>query len=437
MKYRSLKFMSPEGEGGGAAVAELPPMEPMADIFKRELKKAQPESAKEPAGVTGAKGPSDPDPLGTTGVKAQTGATGAAATGVSGPAKSALDAVLEDSVVTGPTGVTAPEDYLKDLPETLPREGRGEHWSKARGVIEKQGGTIGQLHKTIAELNGQLATAKATPPESSTRLAEVEAERDQYKDILTAVNVKSHPDFIKEFVDGRRALVAKAESKLNAFGGKGELIAQALDMAEGRGRTQAIKDALEGLEAVEQNRVLTFVTEVEKLDDRRAEQEAQIEKDPYGPWAKLQASEKARADAAIAKREDFKKTMFDKMAGELPKSHFLLREVSTDVPDAIAHNETVKTMRESAFALLGPNAKPEDLIEAAFAKQELPRLQELLLSSRKELATALSTLKEYETASPGFRGGKKPAESEEEQKMKKTPGQIYNEDLERQRGGQE
>lgn len=429
MIRKSLKFMAADAGvagGGVAATAELPPLPNMVDAYKDSLAKEQGKELDSPA-ATGATGP------------AATGVAASGATGVSGPAAtgaptSALDAALEASSVSGPTGpaAAAEEDFLKDLPETLPREGRGAHWEKARGAIGKLGTRVADQTKTIAELSQQLETAKATPPESAAEVAALKKQLDDYKDALVAINVEYEPEHRKKFLDGRKNLIAKASSKLNAFGGKGELIADALGMAEGRGRTQAIKEALADLEPVEQNRVLQIVSDVEKLDDEKAE----IMKDPQGAWDKLQKAQNDARQAATQKAEDFKKTVFETVAKKLPETLFLLREVDPLLPGAEAHNANAKAMREAAFKLLGADAKPEDLVQAAFWKQAGPKLQELFLTTRKELAAALTSLKKYGEAEPGFRGGKPAAKSESEAKLDKTPGQLYKETMERLAGGE-
>jgi uncharacterized protein (UPF0335 family) len=427
-----MKFMegNSDGFGGSVAVAEPPPaMTPLAEIYNKSLAEAQGEKhAPSASGPTGPAGTT-----GATGHQDVSGPSGPAASGATGPAPkekpaSALDAVLDDApastVATGPA-VADENEFLNELPETLPREGRGAHWEKARGAIKTQGATISQLTKESREKDAKIQQLETAPPKNSDEVAALQKQLDEYKDAVVAINVEYDPEHRKKFVDGRSALISKAAVKLDAFGGKGELIKSALEMSEGRGRTQAIKEALADLEPVEQNRVLQFVGEVEKLDDEKAE----IMKDPQGAWNKLQKSQSDARQVAAQQAEEYKKTVFESVSKTLPSKIFLLRPVDSSLPDATEHNAAIEQIKADAFKLLQPDAKPEDLVEAAYAKQVVPKLQQFLIDTRAELKAARAALKEYEGAEPGFRGGKPKAKSEAEQKLDKTPGQLFTESL--------
>lgn len=442
---RHMIFMSPDGDaGGGAAVLDAPakadaPLgsvgQAYTDALMKERGETPPDRTIAASGPTGqaATGPASTGP-------ASTGASGPSAIGATGPAAkekpaTALDALMDDQSAapgaTGATGPAAPEnDFLKDLPETLPREGRGAHWEKARGAIATQGKTISELTKTTADLTRQLAEAKATPAGNPAREAELQKQLDEYKDAIVGINVEYSPEHRREFIEGRATLVTKASEKLIAFGGDGPALEKALKMPESRARTEAIKAAMGDLDTVEAGRVMGFITEIDKLDDRRAE----VQRDPQGAWSKLQEAEKARATEAATKVAEFKQKTFETVSKSLPDKFFLLRTVDESLPDAAAHNAGVEQMKAAAFELLGDKAKPEDLVEAAYAKQLLPKVQTLWLADRTELKAARAALKEYEGAEPGFRGGKAPEKTAAEAQLEKTPGQIFTESLQKSRG---
>lgn len=431
---RPMKFYAPEGDAaGGAAVADLPPLENIGEKYKESLKKITGEIQDAP---DLGKPKSESDGFGATGPAAtgaaSTGVSGPAASGATGPAKpaSALDAALEGAATgaSGATGATGPatEDYLKDIPEVLPKEGRKENWEKARGAISKLGTTVGERDKRISELTAELETAKASPSGTTEEIASLRKQLDEYKDAVVAINVEYDPEHRKKFVDGRVDLVGKAASKAHAFGGDQEGIKKAMDMPEGRGRSAAIKEALSGIEdEYDRGRVLDLIKDVAKLDDEKAD----LMKDPQGAWARLQESEKARITQAAQKAEEYKKTVFETVAKTMPDKASVLREVDPDLPGATEHNASAKAMKESAFKLLGNDAKPEHLVEAAFWREAGPKTQELLVTTRKELTTALAALKGYEKADPGFRGAQGPKKTPDEAKMEKSPGDIYKETM--------
>lgn len=442
--FKSLRFFAPDGDaGGGAAVLDPPPageapLPPIGKSYTEALVKQRGEV--EPAGPTGVKVPDgfpDTGASGATGVAAplrpdaEKAASGV--TGVVAPPKptSALDAAL-GAAVTGATGVTdvQPESFLKDLPETLPNENRKDHWKNARGAIEKLETRDAEHTKTTAELRKQLEAAKATPPESSARVTELEKENADLRDAIVGINVEFSPDHRKKFIEGRADLVGKAAGKAHAFGGNADRLKEAMEMSEGKGRSAAIKEALEPIEdEYDRARVMDLLKDVAKLDDEKAD----VMKDPQGAWKKLQDAETVRATEQATKREEFKQKTFDKVAAELPKTHFLLRQVDPALPGAEDHNAGVKAMQDAARAVLAPNANPEDQIKAAFALQELPKLQEHLVKARTDLATALLALQEFEGATPGFKGGKQPDKTPTEQQLSKSPGQLYQESLDAQK----
>lgn len=443
---RHMVFSSPDGaDGGGAAVLDAPakaaeaPLGSVGEAYTDALTKARGETP--PDRTPAASGPTGPAATGPAATgPASTGASGPAASGATGPSAkekpaTALDALMDDQPAatgaTGATGQAAPEnDFLKDLPETLPREGRGLHWEKARGAIATQGKTISEQAKTVADLTRQLADAKAAPAGNPAREAELQKQLDEYKDAIVGINVEYSPEHRREFIEGRATLVTKAAEKLVAFGGDGLALEKALKMPESRARTEAIKAAMGDLDQVEAGRVMGFITEIDKLDDRRAE----VQRDPQGAWAKLQEGEKARATEAATKLAEFKQKTFETVSKTLPDKFFLLRTVDDSLPDAAAHNANVEQMKAAAFELLGDKAKPEDLVEAAYAKQMVPQLQKFLVETRTELRAARAALKEYEGAEPGFRGGKAPDKTPEEAKLEKSPGQLFTESLQKARG---
>lgn len=436
---RHMVFRSPDGgDGGGAAVLDAPttqqqqePLGSVGDAYTKALKAQQPESSPASSGPTG---PASTGPA-ATGLAA-TGATGPAASGATGPAKpkSAIDALMDDQPAqTGATGATGPvsekDDLLEELPDTLPREGRGAHWAKARSGLSERGKIISQQAKQIADITRQLEEAKASPV-STEEVTALRKQLDEYKDAIVGINVEYSPEHRKEFIEGRATLVSKAAEKLMAFGGDGPALEKALKMPESRARTEAIKTAMGDLDAVEAGRVMGFITEIDKLDDRRAE----VQKDPQGAWSKLQESEKARAAEARTKADEFKAQKFETVSKTLPSKFFLLRSVDPSVPGALEHNSEVEKMHADARALLNDGANPDDLVEAAFAKQVLPRYQEELVKSRTELRTALGLIAELEVANPGFRGGKPPEKTPLEANLEKTPGQLWKESMENSKG---
>lgn len=304
---------------------------------------------------------------------------------------------------------------LSQFPETLPKEGRGEHWTKARAAIESQGKKIGEYVTTVADLTKQLEEAKAAPPDATAQIAALQTQLDSYKDAIVAINLEYDPEHRAKFIDGRKTLVEQAASKLKAYGGDGEKLTEALKLPEGKARAEAIKAALGDIEGVNANRILSFVTKIDELDDERAE----LMKDPQGAWEKLQQAQKAAQAKEATAREEHKKTVFEAATKKLAPTLVLLKPMDASVPDSKEWNARAETVKAEALALLGPDVKPEELAEASIWAKAGPHLQTLLTETYKELKVALGLVKKYQNSEPGFEGGKGPKGGEEEKSVAK------------------
>lgn len=338
------------------------------------------------------------------------------------PELNAVDAALEDD--QAPAAVQE-EDPLADIPETLPKDGRKENWTKARGKIAKLNDLYKGAKAELETITKQAAERGTPPSEWETERTELKRQLDEYKDAITALNVDYHPETQKRFVQGRQELVRKAANKTKAFGGSSDFIVQAMGEPEGRVRNDLIKQALSELDETEKSRVMHFITEVEKLDDEKAE----LQKDPQGAWAKLQATEKEANARRTEQIEKNKRIVFDGVLGELPREHFILRTVNPTLPGADEHNAFVEKAKAAAFRLLGPDATPQELATASVEAQLAGRYRDLFLAARKELQTFKSRLKESESSDPDFVGRTPPAKSSAEATLDKPAGDVYLETL--------
>lgn len=393
-----------------------PPMTPVGEIYAKALAKEQGQEETTPAAKPETKEAAPAKPAKAAEVKPEAK--------VSEPAKpeSALDAALaEPAPEEEKKGETPVESALKDLPETLPNDKRGENWAKARSAIANHEKTIGQLKSELAQATKAVEAAKSTPPETAKQVAELQAQLDKYKDAVVAVNVELDPDFRAKFVDGREVIVNKAVSKANAYGANGDALKEALGMPEGRARSAAIKEALSELDDVDRSRVLQFVGEVEKLDDERAD----LQKNPQQAWDKLTKAQAEARQKQAEQAEAYKQDVFDRVSKTLPSKLTLLRPVDPSVPGGKEWNDSVAEIKENAYKLLGNEATPEQLAEAALWATAGPKIQEKWMADRTELAKLRTALKEYEESEPGFKGGKPPKKSGKEAAIETDPGELY------------
>lgn len=444
MKRRFLMFLAPEGDagGGGAAVAERPGsmgeraaaqakqndplagdkpaagLEHAAMPWKDALERAEKESRGEETSSkdndkSGKEDDASKDSKGEKDGQKKDDST-------KSEPSSAFDAQF-DGVTDADKGKSDEqrESLLKDLPETLPREGRSDHWTRARGAIEKLETTLGERNKAVSDLTAQLEAAKASPADATQRIAQLEKELGEWKDLAVAANIDLDPQIREKYVVGRQNKVTKAANKLNAYGGDGSALAKALDMPEGKVRIQAIKEALGDLETDERVRIMGFVAEVEQLDDELAD----IKKNPQPEWEKLQKAENEKRQKKQAEKEEFKKNTFNSVVTEMPKELFLLRKVPDSVKGAAKANALIDEIRDGAYKMLSPDATPVDLVKTALWGKAGPHLQEMVTDLNKQLKAALATIKGYEEGSPAFRGDRRVEKQKSDADL--TAGEIF------------
>lgn len=443
---RHMRFYSPDGgdgggAGGGTAVLDAPapstspavtpepaPLPDMGAAYRASLDeqsgKTAPVVAKEPASrePEPAKPPETP--------KAKRGATKAK------PA-SALDAVLESEPALAPSTEDkkpdeAPKSFLADLPEQITKDKQSENWGKARDAIKHLETERGELQTKLVDKERQLASQHTPSQELNDEVARLNKRLKEYEDALVGINVDYHPDHRRKFIDGRRELVDRAAQKASAYGADGKKIVQAMGEPEGRMRSDMLEEALGDMKPIERDRVMAFILDAVKLDDERAE----LQKDPQGAWNKLQTSERERIREAQEQAENFKKSTFEGALRDMPSRYFLMRTVDPTIPGADEHNSFVESVKANAFKLLGPDATPQELVEASIKSQMVDRLQKHLSDSRGEVKTLLARLADYEGAEPGFRGGTAPKKDAREALLDQSPGDIYNSTLRKMQGGE-
>jgi preprotein translocase subunit YajC len=324
---RFMRFFSPD-EGGGAGVDAPPAPGPstgvkkMGDAFRESMAQNSPEYKEEvdqnaaskarKAAAAAAKAPADPPPAPAKEEKKEEAAP--TEDKKEKAKKGALDAATDIAAPPAATGDEPAEaDPLKDLPEKLPTEGKGDHWEKARGTISSQHKAIGELGTQVKALQKQLDESKSGPPDLQKKLEEVTNELNQYRDAMVELNVEYDPGFRNKYIKGRTSLVEKAAGKVKAYGGDPAAFADAMGMREGRSRNEAIKQALTEMDEGDRVRIQTLVTDIEKLDDEANEQRANSQQS----WEKLQQQRKVEAEQKKTESEQFKRTIFDKVLTSL------------------------------------------------------------------------------------------------------------------------
>ena len=339
--------------------------------------------------------------------------------------RNALDALLSGKPAETKQEA-APEDPAKDLDKETNlaklRKKAEDGWARARELEAKVG-------TPDPKLTGELDTLRKTLSEREAALQEHEAKLAEYKDAMVAVNIELDPDYRREFIDGRKALVATAAAKLKTYGGDENALAEALAMPEGLRRDEAIEAVLpDGINSTARDKIMRAVSEVEALDEKRAA----VLKNSEASFEELQrrhaAQAKAAAEEAKAAAEDAeiaKKATFDRVARELATSVVTLSMADETLDGGKDWNAARIANNTAAMSLLSNDTTPEQIVSAAIKAADYDRLAGLFMETRKALAERDARLAEFEGAQPDTKGRKTATPTKEEQLAKLTPGQRF------------
>lgn len=404
-------------------VATPPAMTPISEVFAKAM-------------IDGGKAPSapsaQPDPAPESKPKIEAKPKEKA---LAPKPKSALDAVVGEPVAEPAKEPEAEEDPLKDLPEK-PEAG---HWPKARKLIEKQAAELKELRgrkpETDPAIASRMTELETKLAEREKTLAEKEATLAEYNDSITAINIELHPDFRREFVDGRKRLVDSAAAKLKSYGGNSEALIEALEIPEGKRRDAAIEEALgEDLSDSARAKILRGVADVEALDEKRAG----IVKSPQQSFEELERKTQAQRDKEHAEIEQRKQTEFERITRELTSKIPTLRVMPDDVEDGSKWNAERKEDFDNAFKMLRSDAPSHEIIATAIKGQRFDRvvnwLTENLRTEQKKSASLEAQVAQYEGSSPDMRGGKPPVKTALEANLERKPGDIFAEAMSKAAG---
>jgi len=337
--------------------------------------------------------------------------------------KSALDALLAGK--TPPTLEKPPEPGADDPLKEFPADAKEKNYAGLRKKAEDGWKLANELKKQLAtpdpKITGELETTRKTLAERESTLKEMEAKMAEYKDAMVAVNIELDPDHRREFIEGRKQLVAGAAAKLKAYGGDENALSEALALPEGRRRDEAIEAVTESLGDTAKAKVLRVVADIEALDERRAA----ILASPQASFEELQRKHAAQAQQQVEQSEIVKKATFDKIARELAANVPTLGFADESLPDGKDWNAARVANNAAAMALLGNDTTPEQIITASIKAADYDRLAALLVEKSQALAERDARLAEYEGAQPTTTGRKVKPPTQQEEMAKLTPGQRW------------
>lgn len=399
-----------QGMTDTAPAQEQTPEPTPAEIFKKSM-------AEQEGGAQDEKKPADTQPEKTEPEKKEEAAS---------EKKSPLDEIV------GEQKKDEPEAEVDPLAEFADEKSR--NWKRAREVMRSQSDIIKEKGKTeaewktkLAEFEKQLAEKPKVDPAAEEELKSLRKQIEDSKEAFKAVNVELDPEFRKEFVDGRKALVDRAAAKLRAYGGNADALVEALKMPEGRARDTAIKEAFGDTvneDSIASGKILSIIGDVEKLDERRADELRNA-----GPkFDELMKRRETAAAEAAKKDGEYRTAVFDKVSKSIAETTPLLRTIEGNDE----WNNPIIEAHTKAKALFAADAKPEEVVSAAIKGSYFDAVQKLALEQHSQIKALKTQLKEFEGAEPSVKGTGK---TKKVDPAEEDPGKIYERKMAELSGG--
>jgi formate dehydrogenase maturation protein FdhE len=301
-----------------------------------------------------------------------------------------------------------------------------DHWARAR--------------KARSFLAEEVETLKAAPKVEPVSLDPIIKERDELKSKVTdqeqrlkAINAEYSDEF-QTLLKDKEKVLTKIGNKMKyaeprrlddgtvvSASENAAALIDALNLPEGKFKTQQIKEALDGLEPDDKTAIRVLIEHLDEADEKITD----FRKDLPAKWDALQAQrEKQQLESEHENLKNLE-TQFGKVAEELPKEIPTVRKVPSDVEGAEEWNRGIDEDVAAGLAALKPNgADFKKTTEISILGHRYRRMEKLLIAKDQELTEANARLKKFDESSPDFRGGKKPPSGE---KPNKSYSQILAE----------
>lgn len=322
--------------------------------------------------------------------------------------ESPLDAVVAKG--KEPEKPAEEPDVLKEFDEAKP------DWKRARGVMKDQS-------TKIKELEFKLTAPKAAPDEVAAltkKTEELQAELTERENRIKAINAEYSTEY-QTMIQDRTSQLGKISSRMKAFGGDGEALAEAVALPLGKVRTAQIKEAMTDVDPDDRARLHTLIENYESHEDKIAD----FRKDLPKKFDEIQAVHENQVREHQAKMVKQLEAEFVKISEQLPESIVTMREVPDDVPGGTEWNREIVEARTNALRVLKPDgADFNESVSIALKGARYDTLEKRYLELHKDHTELKKQMAEYDSSGPDFKGGGKPTV-----KVDKKPSEKFREAL--------
>ncbi len=314
------------------------------------------------------------------------------------PKKETTKPVIPDSLIKKEVVAEPAKSELDSIPEPK-GEAEKKNFTALREKAKAFETKATELEKKIADFE-----AKGKDTEGlQAKLSELEKTNAEYLEIVTRSNVENHPDFKKQFVEGRQNLVKRAQSIIEESGGDKDAIATALNL-RGKARVDALREAAADLDGFQHGRLGKVIDELSTLDEQADAKIAESRK----TWEEMQTHDK---ETATKQQQDFAhkvQTTFDTTAKKLSAE----LEVLAHVDGNDEWNKQADAILKDARAFVETNKDLPTSMEVAILGKAAPIYREAFLNERavtekqaKQIADMEKELKGIYSKTPNLKGG--------------------------------
>lgn len=251
------------------------------------------------------------------------------------------------------------------------------------------------LKKEAKAAEAAARTEAAQRKELEARLAEYEPlkkqleERDtklkEYDEIVARARIEEHPDFRREFIDGRSKLITKAQQIIEESGGDAKAVETALNL-KGKPRVEALREIAGELDNFQSGRLGRVIDELTDLDERADAKRAKSKES----YEELQKQTKQKELETVEQRNRARKTEFEEVSRRLRGELEVLTEVAGNDQWTTRAKSIVQEAREHV------EAHPEADIEAEILARSIPAYRDLFLQADKQVEAHEKKIKELE-----------------------------------------
>lgn len=277
--------------------------------------------------------------------------------------------------------VVAPKSAIDEIAEPVKMDAKGKAGWEALKAAAKSS------EIKAAELERKIADAKAAGKDTETleaRLASQEAKLTEYDAIVTRARLDDHPEFRREFIEGREKEIDKAAQVLEEISDEKGDIAAALAL-KGKARSKAIGELgeMDHMQAVRLDRLLE---KIDDLDERAAAKREQAQESYKELQEQTRQKETAsRSDLVKRKHLEFEDTSRS-LRGEL---EVLNRAEGYD--DWNARGESILKAAQAAV-----ESNPNTNIRAEIEARAMPVYRQMFIEANAKVSEHEAKIAELE-----------------------------------------